>query len=114
MLWRDDHICCAEKRVGPRRVDAKYIAVGFCRVASLCPSVFPRLEVSARWSAVGIPHVTDVEIDLSPGAAADPVALELLDALGPIDQFEVFSKPIGKGCDPEHPLPQRHADDRVA
>ena len=56
----------------------------------------------------------DEEIDFGPGAAADPVALQGFDAFGPVEGFEVFFEPVGVGGDAEHPLPQRHADDRVA
>ena len=56
----------------------------------------------------------DEEIHFRPGAAADPVALQQLDALGPIQAVQVALQAIGIGGDPQHPLPQRHADDGMA
>ena len=51
------------------------------------------------------------EIDLGALTAADPVALQLLDPLGPINLFQPFQQALGVGGDTQHPLPQRHADD---
>ena len=48
------------------------------------------------------------------GAPPDPVPLQHLDALGPVEPFEVLFQPIGVGGDPQHPLPQRHADHGMA
>ena len=45
---------------------------------------------------------------------ADPVALHLLDRLGPVETVEVFDQAVGVLGDPQHPLFHGHADDRVA
>ena len=55
----------------------------------------------------------DREIDLGPLAAADPVALHVLDRARPVDVFEVVDQPLGVGGDPQHPLGERHADDGI-
>jgi len=60
------------------------------------------------------PGIADREIDFGPFAPADPVALHVADRLGPVDEFEVFDQSIGVGGDPEHPLLERHPDDREA
>ena len=56
---------------------------------------------------------TNREIDLGPLAAADPVALHVLDRARPVDVVEVVDQPLGVGRDPQHPLGQRHAHDRI-
>ncbi len=53
------------------------------------------------------------EGDLRAGGLADPVALHLLDALGPVDRVDVLEEALGVGGDPEHPLAHRAADHRV-
>mmetsp|Transcript_10761 Transcript_10761/g.26120 ORF Transcript_10761/g.26120 Transcript_10761/m.26120 type:complete len:457 (+) Transcript_10761:323-1693(+) len=50
--------------------------------------------------------VHDLEVDLGALGLADPVALHLLDALGPVDKIEVLKEPVGVGRDLEHPLLQ--------
>ncbi len=40
----------------------------------------------------------------APYAPADPVALHRLDAIGPVEQFEVVDQPVGVGGDAHHPL----------
>src|SRR6185312_8023351 len=52
------------------------------------------------------------EIDLGPFAPTDPVALHVLDGARPIDDLELLAEAVGIGGDPEHPLLQRHTDDR--
>ena len=81
MLRRDHHVGRAEDRVGPRGED---------------------LEVLAR--AVG-----ERKADLRTLASPDPLALQGLRRLGPVDEREVLEQPIGVGGDPEHPLLERHA-----
>ena len=49
------------------------------------------------------------EIDLGSAAFADPVALQLLDARGPVESFQFAFQPIGIRGDPQHPLPQRQS-----
>jgi hypothetical protein len=56
----------------------------------------------------------DVERDPRAHRAADPVALHLLDRLGPVDEVEVLDEAVGVGGDPQHPLPHRPPLDRVA
>ncbi len=46
-------------------------------------------------------------------AGADPVALLLLDRLGPVEPVQVVEQPLRVGRDPQHPLPQRPPVDRV-
>ena len=101
MLGRQHHVGCAEERVGPGREDADHVGAGV-------------LGPDARAPA-GLRPVAGVdrEIDLGPLAAADPVALHVLDRARPVDVFEVVEQPLGVGGDAQHPLGQRHADDRV-
>ncbi len=42
---------------------------------------------------------------------ADPVALHLLDALGPVERVEILQEPLGVFGDLQHPLAHRPADD---
>ena len=44
------------------------------------------------------------EPDLGTFAASDPIFLEKLDALGPIETVQSFDQAVGKGRDAEHPL----------
>ena len=55
----------------------------------------------------------DAEHNLGAGGLADPVALHLLDALGPVDRVDVLEEALGVGGDPEHPLAHRAADHGV-
>jgi len=60
------------------------------------------------------PGADDGEVDLGALAAADPVALEVLDRFGPVEALEVGKEALGVGGDPQHPLLHRLADHRVA
>jgi hypothetical protein len=81
VLGSQDHVRCAEQRVGPSREHADLVA--------------------------GV--AGDREIDLGTFAAADPVALHLLRARGPIEAVEPGEQRVGIGRDLEHPLAQRPA-----
>src|SRR5205823_14493227 len=63
-------------------------------------------DTLARWRSC------QCEIDLGPFAPSDPVALHLLDRLGPVNQLQVVHQPLGIRGDAQHPLPQRHPHDR--
>ena len=52
--------------------------------------------------------------DLGAVGLADPVALHLLDVIGPVDVVEVLEQALGVGGDPEHPLPHRSSLDRIS
>ena len=56
----------------------------------------------------------DGEIDLRPLAASDPVFLEQLDALGPVEAVELVDEALGVGGDAQHPLFERATLDGVA
>jgi len=56
----------------------------------------------------------DGEVDLGPFTAADPVALQQLDALGPVEVLELVDEPLGVGGDAQHPLLQGTALHGVA
>ncbi len=61
-----------------------------------------------------IQPAADEEVDLGPFAAADPIALEQLDRLGPGKFFQFVAEAVGVGRDAEHPLAQRNAHDGMA
>ena len=46
----------------------------------------------------------NLEVDLGALAAADPVALQVLDVLGPVQVVQVVQQALGVGRDLEHPL----------
>ena len=114
MLRRDHHVGGAEERVGPGGVDPQHLVARFPR---------PSRQSCGRPANLRIPSATacrlssrqraDEEIDLRPGAPADPIPLQELDALGPVEPVEVFFQPVGIGGDPQHPLAQGDADDRM-
>ena len=108
MLRCDDHEGHAVERVGAGRVDAEHIIGRPLGQAGFGTQRFPLLvgritTVSSR----------DEEIDLGAGAPADPVALELLDARGPVEALEFAVEPVSVGGDPQHPLPQRNSHHRM-
>ena len=109
VLWRDDHEGHAVERVGAGGVDAEHVVGGTLREAGFGTQLLPMLAdritpISRR----------DEEIDLGTGAAADPVALEFLDARGPVEALEFAVEPVGVGGDSQHPLPQRNPHHRMA
>ena len=67
--------------------------------------------MKTRIAGRAIVRLDAMEIDLGPHAAADPVALHVLDRAGPVDVFEVVEQAFRIGRDPQHPLGERHADD---
>ena len=109
MLGGHDHGRDAIQRVGPRGVDPQYVVAGRLRKPGRRPAALPGVERGRR--VAGRRHE---EIHLGTGAAADPVALELLDALGPGELVEFAFEAVGVGGDPQHPLPQRDPHHRVA
>ena len=113
MLRRDHHVRGAEERVGPGSVNPQHLLVRLPRPAGNLPIDQPALVFLLRRTAVLVEERADKEIDLRPRAAADPVPLQELDALGPVELVEVFFQPVGIGGNAEHPLPQRDADDRM-
>ena len=52
------------------------------------------------------------EADRRARAAADPVALHLLDRVGPVEPVQVGDQPVGVRGDADHPLLQRPPEDR--
>ncbi|OPZ99856.1 MAG: hypothetical protein BWY71_00894 [Planctomycetes bacterium ADurb.Bin412] len=56
----------------------------------------------------------DLEIDLRADTFADPVLLQLFDAFGPVQSFQIGQEPLGVFGDPQDPLPHGFADDGVA
>ncbi len=82
MLGRENHVGRAEKRVGPGG-------------ENLDPGAgFFLAEFHGRAFA-----------------AADPISLEKLDALGPVEAVEFFNQTVGEGRDAQHPLAERAALD---
>jgi hypothetical protein len=57
---------------------------------------------------------SDGEIHLRSLASSDPVFLEQLDALGPVEAVEFVDEALGVGGDAQHPLLERTALDGVA
>jgi len=109
MLGCDHHIRDAVERVGPCRVDPQHVIARLLGEATRRPCLLPDFERPSGRSGRRY-----VKIDLRAGAAADPVALQLLDARGPVEPFELLLEPIGIGSDPQHPLAEWNADDRMA
>ncbi len=104
MLRREDHVGCAEQRVGPGRVNADYAVLWHGRDAvALGLLVEPFVDGGA----------IDGEVDLRPDALADPVALHDLDRLGPIDLLDIGQESLGIGGDAHHPLGHCPAVDGV-
>ena len=102
VLRRQHHVRRPEERVAPGRVNLNYIFPALLRF-STSPlfhfSTFPLLHPE--------PHQRAFRL-------ADPVALHLLDALGPVERVEPLEEALGVGGDLEHPLAHRLADDGVA
>src|SRR5436305_9349456 len=83
MFRREHQECTAVKRVGSRSEDANLLI-----------------------------YVLNLEIDLRPFASANPVALEQFDCLRPIQFVESVNQSLGKGSDPQHPLPHWSSHNR--
>jgi hypothetical protein len=99
VLGGEHHVRRAVERVGARREDAdRQLIVVLARIA------IHRLgrRVVRR----------DRELDLRADAAADPVALHLLERLRPLQVVEVVDEPVGVRGDAQHPLAHRPALDR--
>ncbi len=91
MLRRNNHVRRAEQRVRPRRVHAQHIARWLGRKLGLRAASFPERKL-LLWPAK--------EIDLSARALADPIALQFLDAVRPIECVEACFQPLGVVRDP--------------
>ena len=81
MLRRNYHVRRAEKGIGPRRKDRDRCA-----------------------------QPIDLKMHFGAFAAANPIALHLLQRCAPVDPFEVVEQSIRVGGDPQHPLPHRLAN----
>ena len=114
MLRCDDHVGRPKERVGPSRVNPQDVLVRLAGIAAQFSIAEPTLVLALiRFAVIAAGH-TDEEVDLGAGAAADPVSLQGLDALGPVERFQIIFEPIGVGGDPQHPLSQRDSNDRMA
>ena len=82
MFWRDHQECPAVERVGTR----------------------------GESSNMGV-VIVDLEIDLRAFAATNPISLEQLDSLGPIESLEFIDQSLGIRSDTQHPLPHRPLKD---
>ena len=114
MLRREHHVGRAEERVGAGGVDAEHVVAG--------------LAAGSRLSARAVFQVSNSSGDGLPSAPAAPMKkstsapvlrpiqfrCSVLMPFGPVEPFEVVLQPVGVGGDPQHPLPQRHADDGMA
>ena len=80
VLGRQDHVSRAKEGVGARRIDTQR----------------DRIAGDA-----------DLEVDLGPLRAADPVALHCLDRLGPVEGLEIGEESLGIRGDAQHPLAHR-------
>src|SRR6185295_3017322 len=83
------------------------------REAIFFASSFPSVVLNSRWFADYKQIIADIKIHLRTNAAADPVALPLLDPRRPIERFEIGFKPVSVSGNAKHPLSQRHANDRM-
>src|SRR4029077_7605601 len=59
-------------------------------------------------------YILNLEIDLRALASANPVALEQLNSLGPIQFVESLKQSLRKSSDAQHPLPHRPSHNRKA
>ena len=96
VFGRENHVRRAEKRVATGRVDGYQIGRLF--------GLFDCSIVTAE---------ADPEVDERTGRLADPVALHLLDAVGPVERVEILEETLGVLGDLEHPLAHGLADDRM-
>ena len=96
VFGRENHVRRAEKRVATGRVDGYQIGRLF--------GLFDCSIVTAE---------ADPEVDKRTGRLADPVALHLLDAVGPVERVEILEETLGVLGDLEHPLAHGLADDRM-
>ena len=113
MLRGDHHVGGAEKRVGPGGVNPQHLFVRLPRPAAVAAIGQPAFVFLLRRLAIFVQQRADEEIDLRPGAPPDPIPLQELDAFGPVERVEFLFQPVGIGGDPQHPLLQRNADDRM-
>ena len=69
---------------------------------------------ASREHADDIVSPIEFKIDLGANALANPIGLQFLDRVGPVQFFQSVQQPFGKFGDPQHPLPHRFADDRMS
>ena len=105
MLRREHHVRRAEQRVGPRRINPQHV---FARLFWKARPVRVRFH-SSKALGVGFRAFADEEIDFGPFAAADPVPLQRLDRLAPIQFVQFLQQPVGVFGDAQHPLAERNA-----
>ena len=109
MLRSDDEVGDAVERVGAGRIDAEDSPTGLEGETGGAAERMPGCE-----GCISLDLGGNKEVDLGAGAPPDPVGLELLNARRPVERLELLLQSIGVGGDPQHPLPQRDADDRIA
>ena len=85
VLGRDDHVGCAVKGVRTRREDGQRVGMA--------------IQFEGDFGALGF---------------ADPVLLEALGGIGPVDVVEAFDELVGVGGDAQDPLADGATFDRVA
>ena len=97
MLWGQHHVGGTEERVGPSRIHRD--ATSF--------NVFATLSDASN-------HLRrKTEKDFSAFTASNPIPLHLLDAVAPVERFQVVDQPLGIRGDAHEPLLQRSADHGV-
>src|SRR5687768_12423922 len=89
MLGRDDHVSGTVERVGARCVNTQHIARRMPWETADGSCFAPCFEFLRRRSPLRTSLATDKEVDLGARAPADPIALQRLDAVRPVDQLEI-------------------------
>ena len=115
MLGREHHVRRAEERVGPRGehgqlrrpVDAMPLRHGVLRRVVRLVRVQRQRDEARR----AVLEIFQDERDVRALAAADPVALQQLDRLRPVQAVEFVDEPFRVRRDPQHPLAHRAALD---
>ncbi len=100
MFRGHDHVGGAVERVGPGGEDPQHVIAGKLGKATGRPVVAPGLELLRVRLAAGPRLAADEKVDLGSRAAADPVALQGLDAVGPVEPGQIALQPVGIGRDP--------------
>ena len=95
MLRGDHHAGHTVERVGTGGVDPQHIVRGLLGKAGCGPVLLPDCEASGVIAGGG-----QKEVDLRPGAAADPVPLKLFDACRPVEAVEFPLQPVSIGGNP--------------
>src|SRR5207237_179338 len=79
--------------------------------ANAVAAVYDRRSVSS-FGASAVIDRRYRKFDLGAFTSSDPVSLQKLDPFGPIEIFQFVGEALGKGRDPQHPLPHRPANNR--